>query len=59
MHQFIGQFFRHGRHQIAMFTKEVDVFVIGRRLEGIDLNGVRRPVLKEQPEGFFREFSCD
>jgi hypothetical protein len=31
--------------------------MIRSRFQGIDLNGVRGPVLKKQPEGFFRKFS--
>src|SRR6187399_981755 len=33
-----------------MLTKEVDMFVIRRRLQRVDFNGVRRPVFEKQPE---------
>jgi hypothetical protein len=42
-----------------MFTKKMDVLMIRSRFQGVDLNGIRSPVLKKQPEGFFGKFSRD
>ena len=57
MNQLVGQFLRHGRHEIPMLSEKVDVLVIGRDLERIDLDGVSRPVLEKQPQRFFRQRS--
>ena len=40
-----------------MLTKEVDMLVIRRRLQGVDFNGVRGPVLEKQPERFLGKVS--
>ncbi len=53
MNQLVGQFLSHGRHEIPMLSEKMDVLVIGRRLERIDLDRVGRPVLKEHAQRFF------
>src|SRR5215471_5464437 len=40
-----------------MLTEKVDVFVIRSRFQGIDLDGVRGPILKKKPKGFLGKFS--
>ena len=57
MEQFIGELFRHGRHQIAMLTEEVNVFVIRSRFEGVDFNRICRPVLEKKPESLLGKLS--
>ena len=55
MHKLIGEFLRHRRHEIAMLSEKMDVLVVGGGLDGIDLDRIGSPVLKEQPQRAARQ----
>src|SRR5207249_11672786 len=55
MHKLIGELLRHRRHEIAMLSEKMDVLMIRSRLDGIDLDRIGSPVLKEQPQRAARQ----
>ncbi len=55
VNQLVGEFFRHARHEIAMFTKKRNMLVVGRRLHRVDLDGIGTPVFEKRPKRFDRQ----
>src|SRR4029077_5234508 len=47
MHELIGQFLGHSRHQVPMLAKKMNMLVIGCRLQGIDLDRIGGPVFEK------------
>jgi hypothetical protein len=50
MNQLVGEFFRHARHEIPVLAEKGNMLVIRGGLEGIDLDGIRAPVLEKRSE---------
>src|SRR5581483_9906325 len=47
----------HARHQLFVLAEKRDVLVVGRGLDGVDLDRIRAPVLEKDSELFPRQFA--